>query len=187
MDVSPLDALPAPLLPPGRWVVDPEASRVGFRVRHFGCAPVDGEFTEFAGTIGDGSAAGSAKVASIDTGLVARDERLRSPDFFDGDRFPHIAFESAGALSDVVHGLLTIKDVTRPVTFEVDRAVPAAGTPRIRARATLSRKAFGLDWPALREAGRLLIGDRVQVLVDLAVVPAEAPELATATPAEARS
>ena len=167
-------AFHAPLLPPGRWVVDPGVSSVGFRVRHFRFATVEGHFTRFAGTIGAREASGSVDVASIETGDSVRDERLRSADFFDAARFPRIVWEAAGAVTHVLSGQLMIKEVRRPVIFEVEPA-GAAGTPRLRARATLSRKAFGLDWAGLREAGRLLVSDRVELVLDLAVVSASGP------------
>jgi polyisoprenoid-binding protein YceI len=179
MAATPGNAFHAPLLPPGRWVVDPDASSVGFRVRHFRFATVEGHFTRFAGTVGAREASGSVEVASIDTGDSVRDERLRSADFLDAARFPRIVWEAAGAVTHVLGGRLMIREVSRPVIFEVEPAGAAAGTPRLRARAALSRKAFGLDWAGLREAGRLLVSDRVELLLDLAVVPASGPQKMT--------
>jgi polyisoprenoid-binding protein YceI len=176
MAATPGNPLHAPLLPPGRWVVDPEASSVGFRVRHFRFATVEGHFTRFAGTIGALEASGSVEVASIDTGDSVRDDRLRSAGFFDAARFPRIVWEAAGAVTHVLSGQLMIKEVRRPVIFEVEGAGAAAGARRLRARATLSREAFGLDWAGFREAGRLLVSDRVELLLNLAVIAASGPD-----------
>ena len=175
MTAIPSGALPEPLLPPGRWTVDPDASSAGFRVRHLGFATVEGRFADLVGTVDDRHADGTVAVASIDTGNGVRDERLRSPEFFDAQRFPRIAFESDAPGGAVVAGRLTIGDVTGPVTFEVEPAGDDPGAPRLRARAVLSRRAFGLDWAGLREAGRLITSDRVELLLDLALVPAPRP------------
>jgi polyisoprenoid-binding protein YceI len=155
----------------GVWTIDPPVSAVAFRVRHFGFATVEGTFSRFTGTLTTSGASGSVDVASVDTGNAIRDERLRH-EFFDVERFPQIIFEAAGPLSPVVNGLLTIRDVTRPLVLEVaDRGDRADGRA-LRARGTVSRAAFGLDWLALREAGRLIVSDRVQVALDLVAVPA---------------
>lgn len=174
MPASPQNSFSAPLLPPGRWEIDPDASTVGFRVRHFRFAIVDGRFTELAGTTDASGTAGSIDVASIDTGHPVRDERLRSPDFFDAGRFPQMTFEAAGPIERVVNGQLTIRDVTRPLVFEVEPATASTEARRLRARTSISRKAFGLDWAGLREAGRLIVSDRVDLLLELVVRPASA-------------
>ena len=157
--------------PAGSWAIDPEASTVGFRVRHFHFATVEGRFGEFSGELGPWGAAGTVDVASIDTGNAIRDGRLRSPDLFDAARFPEIAFETRGQLAPRLAGRLTIRDVTNPVTLEVTQT-PEPDALRISARASISRRAFGLDWDALREAGRLVVGDRVELLLDLVARPA---------------
>src|SRR4051794_37958655 len=114
-------------VPAGTWRVDPTHSSVGFEVKHLMIATVRGRFTEFEGTIeaaeddpSNSRAWGSVKVASIDTGDADRDAHLRSPDFFDVERYPEARFES----TRVEHmeggryrmaGDLTIKDETREV------------------------------------------------------------------------
>ena len=158
---------PGRVLPPGRWNVDPGASSALFRVRHFGFATVEGRFTRLEGTIGTRGVIGSVEVGSIDTGSALRDDRLRSSDFFDVARFPQITFQASGALAGEVRGLMTIKHLTRPVTFEVEAAELADGAARLRATAAVSRAAFGLDWAGLKEAGRLVVSDRVEIRLDL--------------------
>ncbi len=84
----------------GTWTVDPAHSRVGFAVRHMGIATVRGEFTKFEGTLevsadlSSAHAGGSVEVASVFTNEPQRDGHLRSPDFFDVERYPTISFTS---------------------------------------------------------------------------------------------
>jgi len=160
------------LLPPGRWAVDPSTSSVRFRVRHFGVATVEGRFASFTGTIDERGAEGAVAVASVETGHPLRDERLRSPDFFDAERFPQIVFEAKSSTDGVLNGHLTIRDVTRPVALEVEPGTRPNGAPALRAKARISRKAFALDWSALVDAGRLIVSDRVDLLLDVTLLPA---------------
>src|ERR1700750_222121 len=88
------------VIPVGTWTIDPAHSNVGFAVKHMGIATVRGQFTEFEGTLAvahelrDSKAFGKVKVASITPADETRDAHLRSPDFFDADAYPEIAFES---------------------------------------------------------------------------------------------
>lgn len=111
------------LVPPGRWVVDPEASVVGFSVRHLAVATVRGRFTRFEGWIeadesGHARAGGSVDVASIETRMEARDARLRSSDCFDAEHHPVFRFEGTAPAGDgrlEIVGDLTIMGRTRPL------------------------------------------------------------------------
>ena len=153
---------PSPL-PDGEWIIDPGASSVGFRVRHFGFATVEGRFRSFEGLIRAGGGRGSVEVASIDTGNRLRDARLRSPEFFDAEAFPRITFATTGP---GLAGPLTIGDVSRRVAFEVEALSVGEDALELRASATISRRSFGLDWGGLREAGRLVVSDRVTLVLD---------------------
>lgn len=92
----------ATLVPTGTWAVDPAHSKFAFSVKHMGIATVRGEFTEYEGTLEmpeDLSSAkvhGKVNVASVNTSEEQRDGHLRSPDFFDAEQFPTIAFRSTG-------------------------------------------------------------------------------------------
>ena len=158
------------LLPSGAWAIDAGASTIGFEVRHFRFATVEGYFRRFAADLGAWGAAGSVDVASVDTGSDIRDGRLRS-EFFDADHFPRITFETDGPLGPTTSGRLTIRGVARPLTFRVER-VDEGEAVRLVARAKISRKAYGLDWAALREAGRLVVSDRVAIHIELVARPA---------------
>src|ERR1700761_3950225 len=120
----------APIRPPGTWIVDPAHSSVEFAVKHMGIANVRGKFTEFEGTLevaatlADSRAYGNVKVASITTNDEQRDAHLRSPDFFDAERYPEITFESTRveAIDDdssQIFGRLTMHGVSREVKLDV--------------------------------------------------------------------
>lgn len=175
-------------VPVGTWKVDPAHSAVEFQVKHMMIATVRGRFSEFEGTveaapdIDDSRAYGTVKVASIDTNQPDRDAHLRSPDFFDAERYQEIRFESkrivplGGAHFRVV-GDLTIKDETREV--ELEATVHGAdrdpwGNERVGVswRGTINRRDFGLKWQQVLETGGFLVGEEVKVIVDISAVKA---------------
>ncbi len=159
----------APLIENGAWRIDAERSRVTFRVRHFGVATVRGEFGSFAGRLeADGdrlSVRGEVDAASVQTGNGIRDTRLRS-EFFDAEHHPEIVLHAdTAAHGRLLRGELTIRGVTRPVDFVV--TVEPGDAPRLRAETTIRRSAFGLEWDALRDAGRVLVADEVRLRADV--------------------
>jgi len=119
-----------PEIPTGTWTVDPVHSYVGFVARHMMIARVHGAFREFTGEVIVGENPLDTKVhavvqtASIDSGSADRDNFVRAPDFFDSAQYPEMSFESTGFKSDGGHytmtGDLTIKGVTKPVTFDIE-------------------------------------------------------------------
>jgi polyisoprenoid-binding protein YceI len=173
-------------VPTGTWHVDPAHSSVEFEIKHMMIATVRGRFKEFEGTliaaenIADSRAFGFVKTASIDTNQPERDAHLRSPDFFDAERYPEIRFESTrieplGGARYRVRGDLTIKDVTREI--ELEASVEGAqrdpwGNDRVgmQAHGTINRKDFGLRWQQALETGGLVVGDEVRMLVDISAV-----------------
>jgi polyisoprenoid-binding protein YceI len=176
-------------VPAGTWKVDPAHSSVGFKIRHMMIATVRGHFSEFDGTLEaaeddpkNSRAWGKVKVASLSTGDESRDAHLRSPDFFDVERYPEITFESTGVQHRAggtykVTGDLTIKGVTREVELEatVDgTAVDPWGVERvgISVRGTIDRTDFGLTWQQKLAAGGLLVGEDVGLLVDVSAIRA---------------
>src|SRR5687768_12957154 len=115
-------------VPTGTWVADAAHSKVGFSVKHLGIATVRGEFAQFEGRLeipADPSAAtatGVIQVASVDTKESQRDDHLRSPDFFDAERFPELTFTSTAieALDEEtfrITGDLTLHGVTREIVL----------------------------------------------------------------------
>jgi polyisoprenoid-binding protein YceI len=173
------------VLAPTRWRVDPDHSVVEFRVRHLMIETVKGRFLDFDGAIETGeqpAMVGLIRVASLDTHHAERDAHLRSPDFFDAERHPEIVFASTkieldGDSSLAVAGDLTIKGVTRPIelagTFQ-GSGVDLDGRERIgfELRGKLERDDFGLTWNRLLETGGVLVGNSVELALDVAAVRA---------------
>jgi polyisoprenoid-binding protein YceI len=166
------------------WNVDPVHSHAEFKVRHMMISNVKGEFKGVTGTLkldsADLTKSGvevSLDSATINTGDAQRDGHLKSADFFDVEKFPTLTFKSNrvskknGVLT--VAGDLNIHGVTRNVVFEVEG--PSAptkdpwGNTRIGLEATarINRKDFGLTWNASLETGGILVGDDVNITLDI--------------------
>ena len=179
-------ALPALALG-ATWQIDPEHSQVGFKVRHLMISNVKGEFAKYQGTVEiDDQDITRSRVnvtidtASIDTGVVKRDEHLRSPDFLDAAKYPAITFKSkkvekAGDGRLKMTGDLTIKGVTKEAVLDVEGPTPAIkdmqGNTRVGGSATtkINRKDFGLTWQKVLEAGGVAVGDEVEITIDLEI------------------
>ena len=177
------------------WNIDAAHSGINFSIRHMVFARVRGRFSAYSGSLAldDGDVTRSSldvsiDAASIDTGTSQRDTHLRSADFFDVERFPELRFrstriEEAGKDRYRLVGELTIRDVTRPVTLEVEatgRGTDPWGNERLGFAATgsIDRKDFGLEWNQLLETGGLLVGDRVDIELDVQAVRAAASKAA---------
>ena len=172
------------LLSSGSWSVDPAHSTIEFRVKHMMIQTVRGRFRDFDGAIVFGeepSVSGSIRVASLETLEAERDAHLRSPDFFDAERYPEIGFRAAAMQFNgddghfALSGELTIKGVTRPIVLagELHGAViDGDGRERVALalRGQLDRSDYGLVWNRVLETGNLLVGDRVDVVLDVAAV-----------------
>jgi polyisoprenoid-binding protein YceI len=176
------------------WNIDPSHSTVGFSIRHMVFSKVRGRFLKLTGAIqlDDDLAKSWVEVtidaASIDTGTAQRDNHLRSADFFDVEQFPELRFRSA-RVEDLgegrlrVVGELTIRDTTREVALDVEpagRGMDPWGNERIGyvANASIDRKDFGLKWNQLLEAGGVLVGDRVDIELDVQAVNTAARDAA---------
>jgi polyisoprenoid-binding protein YceI len=168
----------------GHWRLDPVRSRVEFHVRNFyGLMTVKGRFTSYDGTLELGAQPVVQLIidaASLDTGHAKRDKHLRSADFFDAEKYPEITFKSskitpAGKDKYNVTGTLTIhgvsKEVTLPVTF-LGFAKDPGGNQRASFETTikLNRKEFGINWNKALEAGGVMLGDDVDVTINLETV-----------------
>jgi polyisoprenoid-binding protein YceI len=172
------------LLSNGSWSVDPAHSTVEFRVRHMMIQTVHGRFREFEGAIvggDDPSVDGAIKVASLDTLNEERDAHLRSPYFFDVERFPAIGFHAVGMHFDrdgchfALPGELTIKGVTRPILLGGELRGSGAdgdGGERLALalRGQLDRSDYGLGRNRVLETGGVLVGDTVELALDVAAV-----------------
>lgn len=176
------------------WNIDAAHSGISFSIRHM-VSKVRGRFAKFSGavSIDDDDVTRSVveatiDAASIDTGTPQRDAHLRSPDFFDVEKFPELRFRSTRVekVQDDryrVIGELTIRGVTREVSLDVEhggRAKDPWGNERVGfvAKGSLDRKDFGLVWNQVLEAGGVLVGDRVDVELEVQGVRAEASQAA---------
>lgn len=166
------------------YQIDKSHTTVGFKIRHMMVSKVHGRFGKFDGTFDydvkdpkTWKAAVTIEAASIDTGIAARDEHLRSADFFDAAKYPTLEFKSTGATQAkdgtiTLKGELTMHGVTKPVTLKVqggDTVKDPKGRVRIGFSATgkLSRKDFGLTYNQALEAGGVALGDEVELLLEI--------------------
>jgi polyisoprenoid-binding protein YceI len=173
-----------------QWNIDTAHSGVYFVVRHMVVSKVRGSFTRWSGVITSADAApGSARVearievASIDTREPQRDAHLKSADFFDVERYPEIAFRSTRVEPVDEHNLrltgdLTIRDVTRSVTLAVEflgRGKDPWGNERMGFSATtaVNRGDFGLKWNQMLESGGVLVGEKVEIEIEVEALKAQ--------------
>lgn len=172
-----------------KWIVDQSHSAIGFEVKHMMVSKVKGQFDAYtadveAADLTDLTTATIAftfDVASINTRSEDRDNHLKSADFFDTDVFPAITFRSTTIAKDgddyKVTGDLTIKDVTKAVTFDVEFGGKGTNPWGVEvygfeAEAKINREEFGLTYNAALETGGVLIGKDIKIKVELEVNPA---------------
>ena len=165
------------------YSIDPDHSTISFKIHHL-LSKVQGNFTKFEGRfVYDPDkpeiwkAEAVIQAASIDTHVEKRDAHLRSPDFFDVEKFPTITFTSSKVTevtptSAKVAGRLEIHGVRKPVVLDLE-IHGAANDPwgnvrsSFTATATLNRKDFGLTWNKVIEAGKLLVGEEVAITIEV--------------------
>jgi len=187
-DIADASRASAPGVAAATWAVDASHSSAQFKVRHLMVSNVRGTLGTVTGTVqldeGDlmrSQVAVSIDARAIDTRDPKRDEHLRSADFLDVARYPNISFRSTavraakgGALE--VTGDLTIRDTTRPIALEVEALPPAIKDPwgntrrGAVARASLNRKDWGLVWNMALDAGGVVVGDRVDIEIEVELV-----------------
>ncbi|MFD7340083.1 YceI family protein [Streptomyces violascens] len=184
---APVEVDPALAALSGTYTIDPAHSSIGFTVRHAMVTNVRGSFTDHEGTLtldgsnpGASSASIDVKIASIDTGIADRDGHLRSGDFFDAEQFPLMSFRSTGAKElggdkYRIIGDLTIKDVTRPLSIDLEfngSATDPYGNQRIgfEGGAEILRSDWGLTWNAALETGGVMVSDKVKLTFDISAI-----------------
>jgi polyisoprenoid-binding protein YceI len=169
------------------WNIDPAHSTAQFTVRHLGISNVTGSFTKVSGTVvlndkdvTQSQVAASIDVNSVDTRVEARDKDLKSPNFFDVEKYPSIEFKSkkitgsGGKLQ--IAGDLTIHGTTREVTLDVDGPTPELTDPwgnarrGISASTSINRKDFNLLYNKLLGTGEAMVGDTVKIQIDAEIV-----------------
>jgi polyisoprenoid-binding protein YceI len=193
-----MSQLPAELT--GTWEIDPIHSTVGFAAKHAMVATTRGHFDSFTGgaTIDaanpeSSSAWAEIQTASVTTKTAARDDHLRSADFFDAENYPTISFRSTSARVDgddlVLVGDLTIRGVTQPVEVEWEFG-GVAKDPFGNVKAgfegstSINRKDWGLTWNAALETGGFLIGDKVKLVLEIEANKVDAADGADSQEAE---
>jgi polyisoprenoid-binding protein YceI len=162
------------IAPAGSWSADPVHSNVSFEIAYAGTNTFRGGFHEYSAGLTDGVLEGSAKVASVDVKDEQLNGHLQTPDFFDAERFPEITFRT----SDLEHGELTIKGVTRPVAITASVSEPNVdpfGRERvgITLEATVDRNEYGVSWNAPNQGGGNYLGDDVTIKAELALIRQE--------------
>jgi polyisoprenoid-binding protein YceI len=165
------------------WLAGPPASEIRFTLRHLVIAEIAGRAMRWSAKLRfdfEQPTLSAVEVvidaASLDTGSPQRDEHVRSAEFLDARAFPQIRFESRevrplGHDRYEVAGELTIRDVTRPVTLDVEQRAPRAeggGAPlAFTARAAIDRQAFGLHWNQDLDVGGVVVGDKIDLRIAL--------------------
>jgi polyisoprenoid-binding protein YceI len=177
-------------IPAGTWQIDTAHSGVTFSVRHLMVSKVRGRFASFSGTITvaenplESFVEATVDMSSVDTNDAGRDEHLRTNDFFDIANFPTMTFRSTGVEESggdyKLHGDLTIKGVTRPVTFDLEvggvSRDPWGNTKAgFTASGTVNRKDYGMEWNAALETGGVVVGDKVTIELDVEAALQNAP------------
>ena len=173
---------------PTQWQIDPMHSAAHFSVRHMMISNVRGEFTKLSGSavINPSDPTKSSVEITIDADSVntrepQRDGHLRSADFLDVANHPTLTFrskriQSLGEDNLKLTGDLTIRGVTKEVTFDVEGPTPPMKDPYgnvragITASAKINRKDFGLAFHALTETGGLLVGDEVKITIEAELI-----------------
>lgn len=169
------------------WNIDPAHSTAQFTVRHLGISNVTGSFTKVSGSVvlndkdvTQSQVAASIDVSSVDTRVEARDKDLRSPHFFDVEKYSTIEFKSTRIVSSggklQVIGDLTIHGTTHEVTLDVDGPTPEMTDPwgnsrrGISATTTINRRDFNLVYNNLLKTGEAVVGDNVKIQIDAEMV-----------------
>jgi polyisoprenoid-binding protein YceI len=183
MSIDTVQSTQSTQVPAGTWTIDPSHSEVGFTVRHL-MTKVRGQFEKFEGSIvTTDDVTGFRANASIDLNSVNtrdenRDNHLRSSDFFDVANNGPMTFATTSFDGSVAKGDLTIKGVTLPVELDVEFLgveVDAYGNTRVGYEATteISRKAFGVDFQIPLDGGKVLVGDKVNVVLSVQAILAQ--------------
>ena len=175
----------AELPAPGRWEIDAGHTEVAFIGRHFMLTKIRGRFTGVTGTIvvaedpAESTAEVTIDMASVDSGSQARDDHLRSADFFDTARHPTATFSGHASEWQGTRGLLagelTVRGITRPVTLTAEYlgqvADPWGGQRAMfTAAGTVSREDWGLTWNMPLDNGGLLVSREIRIEIETEAV-----------------
>lgn len=168
----------------GTWNIDPAHSEVQFKVKHLVISTVTGQFTSFSGGLevngedfDNARAVFEAEVNSISTNNNDRDNHLKSADFFDAENHPKLTFVSTSFKKNPddsyeVTGDITIRGNSNPIVLKVEHGgtmVDSYGNTKagFEVSGKINRKDFGLEWNGVTEAGGIVVGDEVKLLLNL--------------------
>lgn len=167
-----------------KWAIDPMHSEVQFKVKHLVISTVSGFFKSFEGSLEtesddfeNAAISFALDIDSIDTNQTQRDEHLKSPEFFDAAQFPQITFKSTsfkktGDDEYALVGDLTIKGVTKTVMLDAEFGGSTDdfyGNTKAGFEVTgkINRKDFGLTWDGVTEAGSIVVGEDIKLLINI--------------------
>ncbi len=169
------------------WAFDPAHSEITFKVKHLMITNVKGEFKQFQATLNaadesfkNATASATIQLASISTNNEDRDNHLKSADFFEVEKFPTIQFESTSlerfdAENGQLKGNLTIKGITKEVSFELEFGGISKdpwGNEKVgfSLNGKINREDFGLTWNAALETGGVLVSSDVKIAAEIQFV-----------------
>lgn len=166
------------------YILDTSHSNVGFSVKHMMISTVKGSFDSYDADLAFDPVTKTfttvnarIKAESINTANQKRDDHLRSPDFFEVEKYPTIDFamSSYDAKSGVMKGNISIRGVTKPIELQatINGVIKdMRGDERVgfTLEGTIDRKDFGLTWNKALEAGGLLVGDEVKLLIEIQMI-----------------
>lgn len=159
------------------WTLDPAHTKIGFTVRHMAVSEVEGSFNQFEGAIdaksddfNGATITFTAKTASVDTDNERRDGHLKSPDFFEVEKYPEITFKGTltkNGAAYVLKGDFTMHGVTKPVSFDVTYG-GTVDTGRgkkagFKVTGKINRHDYGLTWSNKTPGGELVVSDDVEI------------------------
>ena len=159
------------------YSVDVSHSSVGFKVKHMMISTVSGNFSGFSGSydLNKGvlkSLSGTVKTSTVNTGIVKRDDHLRSADFFDVATYPEMTFAMTAHKGKKVMGNLSMHGITKSVMMDIDmggEVIDPNGNKRsgFVLSGKINRKDFGLNWSKALESGGVVVGDEVKLIIEI--------------------
>lgn len=162
-----------------KWNIDTAHSEISFKVKHMMISTVTGHFQDFDASVEtdndnfiNADFNFTAKIDSINTKNTDRDAHLKSDDFFNAETYPEMTFNSKSFDGNTLIGDLTIRDITKEVSLDVDFngiAVDPYGQTKagFEVAGSINRKDFNLTWSAVTEAGSIVVSDTIKLIVDL--------------------
>lgn len=167
------------------WKVSPARTNIKFKVKHFVLMEVEGKFKNAQGLVttsgeqdfSNAHVQASIPVSTVNTGNIDRDTHLKQDVFFNANQYPEMTFKSSRVIKKSGNeysmvGSLTIRGVTRPVIFDVvSEGVNKSNDGKLRSKfvatATVNRYDYGLKWNELTEAGAMVVGEKVDIIMDV--------------------